>query len=387
MPKRKRKNPNGTGYLEQRGKAWRLTVRVGGVRHQETIHAEDEADAKRQAKKIIQDLEERADAGISTTQRVSGLLAVYEDDVLPTLTRNTRRSYPHSLAAISSFFVQKMGDPKLHRVKQGHVARFLAWRRVHGIHGSKLPAPVSNRTLERDRAVLHRLFKLAASWGWVTGNPVTPIEAPKYDKRDPILMTPAMLEKFFAECETRGRMLYTYAMLLAESGARCDSEGLRLKWQDVDLEGGYIEIVSGRDGHRTKGGRTRSVPMTVQLRAVMREHFAAFRFARYGGKPTEYVFHHTRTRRNHRAGDRIHSLREALKAAAGRAGVSGGWRVHDLRHLRATRWIADGGDVAKVQRALGHSVISTTMAYTHLVREDLKSLPGVQEPGEALKVS
>ena len=60
------------------------------------------------------------------------------------------------------------------------------------------------------------------------------------------------------------------------------------------------------------------------------------------------------------------------------ADVREGFRPHDLRHLRATRWIAEGGDVAKVQSALGHANLATTMHYTHLVRENLSDLPGVQ---------
>ena len=55
-----------------------------------------------------------------------------------------------------------------------------------------------------------------------------------------------------------------------------------------------------------------------------------------------------------------------------------GFRTHDLRHLRATRWLADGGDVVKVKEALGHSSLATTMIYTHLLRENLSDLPGVQ---------
>ena len=65
-----------------------------------------------------------------------------------------------------------------------------------------------------------------------------------------------------------------------------------------------------------------------------------------------------------------------------------GFRTHDLRHLRATRWLADDGDVVKVKEALGHSSLATTMIYTHLVRENLSNLPGVQavdDEREALK--
>lgn len=39
-----------------------------------------------------------------------------------------------------------------------------------------------------------------------------------------------------------------------------------------------------------------------------------------------------------------------------------------------TTWLADGADVAKVREAMGHADLRTTMGYTHLVRENLRSL-------------
>ncbi len=56
---------------------------------------------------------------------------------------------------------------------------------------------------------------------------------------------------------------------------RCDSEALRLQWQDVDFFTGFIRVVSGRDGHRTKTGKSRDIPMTPRLTAALRDYFAA----------------------------------------------------------------------------------------------------------------
>lgn len=44
-----------------------------------------------------------------------------------------------------------------------------------------------------------------------------------------------------------------------------------LRWEDVDLEEGFLQIVSGRNGHRTKSGKTRWVPMTSRLRQALHD--------------------------------------------------------------------------------------------------------------------
>jgi integrase len=48
--------------------------------------------------------------------------------------------------------------------------------------------------------------------------------------------------------------LRLFVLTLGETGARCESEALRLQWEDIDFEEGFIRIASGRDGHLSKSG-------------------------------------------------------------------------------------------------------------------------------------
>ncbi|MGO4886387.1 tyrosine recombinase XerS [Anaerobacillus sp. MEB173] len=65
----------------------------------------------------------------------------------------------------------------------------------------------------------------------------------------------------------------------------------------------------------------------------------------------------------------IEKLIEKYATAFGKPSLS----VHKLRHSFATRYHAEINDVPKLRRQLGHSSIQTTMIYTHIRNDDLKS--------------
>lgn len=366
------------GTLEQRGESFRVILYVGGERHAFTLKGasrkEAEAFATRKDEEL-QELAKRAALGLPEPMRVSAFLDKYEAERLPLLAPKSQKSYRGSIDRFREFFVEgKLADPPLGDVRAGHVSEFLTWRR--GRRG-KARGVASPRTVQKDRAVLHLVFAYAEELELREGNPVSRVKPPKVTGRDPILLTPDQYKRLLAETAEHP-MLALYVLVLAETGARCESEALRLKWADVDLEGGFIFIPSRIGEHRTKSGRGRWVPLTPRLREAMREHFAAFRLASYGGKRSPYLFHHTRTRRNARAGEPVKNFRTSLEKAIARAKLPEGFRPHDLRHRRVTTWLAEGKPVTLVKEAMGHSTVQTTMIYQHLAREHLRAL--VDEP-------
>jgi len=233
---------------------------------------------------------------------------------------------------------------------------------------------VTNRTLEKDRATLHAVFAFAEELELREGNPVAKVRRAKADVRDPIILTDDEYTALLDACR-ESPMLYLYVLTLGETGARCESEVLFLKWEDIFLSEGFIRIQSGRDDHRTKSGRGRWVPLGEPLAVAMREHMAAYRMAGYGNLGrTKWVFHHLVARGHVRDGDRIASMRRGFKAAARTAGLSPSLHQHDLRHRRITKWLAEGKSPVLVKEAVGHADLRTTMGYTHLAKEHLKAL-------------
>lgn len=284
--------------------------------------------------------------------------------------------------------MSELGDLAIDRVQAKHITSYLVWRRAHRLREDlprparvdgeefavgRTPVPLNNRTLQKDRAVLHRIFAIAERLELRDGNPVARVPPPKADGRDPVILSDDEYERLLTACGPASErpMLYLYALTLGETGVRCESEALFLRWEHVDLDGGFVWIASGENGHRTKSGKGRWVPMMPGLVTAMREHFARFRFA---GSP--WVFHHMSTRRHYKAGERIHSLRAAFKNAAHRAKLSAAFHAHDLRHRRVTTWLGEGANPVHVKEAMGHSDLRTTMVYTHLAREHLRALVG-----------
>ncbi|OLD65040.1 MAG: integrase [Acidobacteria bacterium 13_1_40CM_2_68_5] len=253
---------------------------------------------------------------------------------------------------------------------------------------------VSPSTQNQALAALLFLYKevLRRDLPWLEG-----VVRAKRPPRLPVVLTRAEVDEVLGNIHGVPRLM---AALLYGAGLRL-MECCRLRVKDVDLARGEIIVRDGkgRKDRITMLPATLREPLAVHLRTMGLQHQEDLRHGwghvelpgalarKYPNASREWawqwIFPATRRYRDRETAQwRRHHLHESvlqrlMKIAVRKSGITKPVSCHTLRHSFATHLLELGYDIRTIQELLGHSDVTTTMIYTHVLNRGGR---GVRSP-------
>jgi integrase/recombinase XerD len=269
------------------------------------------------------------------------------------VAENTIASYRHDL----QMYETHLKTTDLLQVQPLDVSEFLRF-----LYARKLKPRSASRAFAAVRG-LHKFLILEKA---TKENPTANIEQPHWWKPLPYVLVLEEVDLLLAAPDTNTpKGLRDRAMLevMYATGLRV-SELIGLRLDGINTEVGFVRCMG-------KGSKERMVPLGVSAANAV----VAYLQARRVRKPTNYVFVNNR-------GDKLSRMGfwKILKACGVRAGIKKRLTPHVIRHSFATHLLERGADLRAVQTMLGHSNISTTEIYTHVMRERLKEIYKTYHP-------
>jgi len=180
-------------------------------------------------------------------------------------------------------------------------------------------------------------------------------------KRLPVTLTEDEQRSLLAQPNPRyptGERDQLLMRLMLDTGLRL-AEATALEWSHVDLETARLLVRQG------KGARDRVLWLGDALAEALRR-WRQRQLDVCQAKPIHVLTTLGGRRLQHRY------VQEMVRRYADRAGIGKRVTPHVLRHTFATDLYRETVKIRLVQKALGHSDLSTTMIYTHVYDEEVE---------------
>jgi integrase/recombinase XerD len=153
----------------------------------------------------------------------------------------------------------------------------------------------------------------------------------------------------------RQARVHLATVLILDTGVRI-SEALSLRDEDIDFDNLVLKVFG-------KGQKERLVPFSPELRRRIYRYQQLKARKGIGGEFLFVGFEGTKWEKRNSTSS-LYVLQDHLRLPRF------GW--HRLRHTMATSYLRHGGDVVRLALVLGHTKITTTQRYLHLVANDLQ---------------
>jgi integrase/recombinase XerD len=275
------------------------------------------------------------------------------------LSDNTVQAYRRDICKFGAFMASR--ELALKDIGRPDVVDFLASLYRNGL---------DSRSVARHLVTIRHFFRFALLEGYVTDDPAATIESPRFRQSLPEFLSIAEVDQLLDQPDVKavvGMRDRAMIELMYSCGLRV-SELCGLRLADLHAEEGCLRCIG-------KGNKERLVPVGRQALASVRRYLAASRPKLLGERSSPHLFLNQAGRPMNRI-----AYWKALGEYGRRAGLRKALTPHMLRHSFATHLLDRGADLRSVQMMLGHSDISTTQIYTHVVEERLKQVYKAHHP-------
>ena len=232
---------------------------------------------------------------------------------------------------------------------------------------------ISDSSVARRISCLRQFYNFLFSEGLVKDNPSIKIESPKLQRPLPKVLTLDEVDALFESAAKikgpEGLRMLAMLEIIYSAGLRV-SELISIPLSTVEGEQ-LIIVING------KGGKDRAIPLTNKARKAIDKFLEVRNYFILSNKNSKFLFP-SRSKEGYITRQRFSQLLSELARDAGinNKKIS----PHILRHAFASHLLSNGADIRAVQKMLGHSDISTTQIYTHILEERKKELVFSQHP-------
>ena len=275
------------------------------------------------------------------------------------LASNSIVSYGRDLQKFAAYLHKS--NLELDQVRHEHIRKFLETLYRQGL---------SARSVARHLAALRHFFQFLVKEGSLKADPAREVEAPHISHSLPKYLNVEEVEALLSQPDASSPQgLRDRAMLdlLYATGMRV-SELLSVRWEDFEPNLGIVRCLG-------KGNKERLIPVGKSALRAVEAYLRHGRSALVKRGELPYLFLNQRGGQLSRVG-----FWKILGAYGRQAGIRVSLTPHMVRHSFATHLLERGADLRSIQTMLGHSDISTTQIYTHVLKERLRQVYQTHHP-------
>ena len=267
---------------------------------------------------------------------------------------NTVFSYMRDIRQFSSW-LRAAEDLDIVDAGQVNISGYLSHLRVEGR---------SAATVSRCLASLKNFYSYVVSAGFLEQSPVpADIKVERGEKKLPQILTGEEVELLLNQpvcSDPKGYRDKAMLEVMYATGIRV-SELIELNVDDVNLDSGFIRCATAK--------KSRNIPLYPGALAALSVYLYEVRGAMVADPGEKALFVNVGGSRMSRQG-----FWKILKHYQSTAWIDKEITPHTLRHSFAVHLLENGADLSSLQELMGHSDISSTQVYTHLINNKLKSV-------------